>query len=211
MIHRSFLSESFSNPAFAFNRRTCLAAFKTIIKEYKSVVVEDGPVWWIHQAFSVAAAIILILDVLHGDPAEAERAEHRNLAEDVVGILTLCQNSMIASRGVKLLGALLAEVKKTRKRARDGSLLPPDNKFDVPCFVMAFCEDKSTAAASAKNKQPNQIRQAKRASPPRTPSLSDDPPPGYYNGNEQQQEDLLDFTQEADFNFSFPPAGRDGT
>jgi hypothetical protein len=210
MIHRSFLSDSFSNPAFAFTRRTCLAASKTIIKEYKSVVIEDGPVLWIHQAFSVAAAIILILDVLHRDPAEAERTEHRTLAEDVVGILTLCQNSMIASRGVKLLGALLAEVNKTRKRARDGSLLPAEKNFNVPSFVKTFCEEKSAAAASAKNNQPNQMRQTKRASPPRTPSSSDNPPPDYYNGNEQQQEDVLDFTQVADLNFGFPPAGRDG-
>ncbi|KAM0322269.1 hypothetical protein ACHAQA_009558 [Verticillium albo-atrum] len=212
MIHRSFLSDSFTNPAFAFTRRTCLAASKTIIKEYKCAVVENGPVLWIHQAFSVAAAIILILDVLHRGPAQREWAEHRALAENVVSILASCQNSMIASRGVSLLSALLAEVNKAaatggrvasaqpRKRARDGSLLPltaegRSKKFDVTCFVKTFCEDKSAAAA--------------RASPPQTPSPSDDPPPGYDDGNGQQQQDAIDFAQ-ADFNLSFPPAGLDG-
>ncbi|KAH6670292.1 hypothetical protein F5X68DRAFT_270932 [Plectosphaerella plurivora] len=217
MIHRSFLSDSFTNPAFAFTRRTCLAASKTIIKEYKCVVVEDGPVLWIHQAFSVAAAIILILDVLHRDPTESEWAEHRDLAEDVLGILASCQNSMIASRGVKLLDALLAEVGKasarsgrdvSRKRARDGSLLPSDgkaNKFDVPCFVKTFCEDKSAAVQGKQQQQ----RPVATALAPRIPSLSDDPPPVYDGGDRRQQQDVLDFAQ-PDINFSFPPAGLDG-
>jgi hypothetical protein len=68
MIHRSFLLDSFTNPTFAFTRRTCLAAFKTIIKEYKCVIEEDGPIHWVHQAFAVAASITLLLDVLHRDP-----------------------------------------------------------------------------------------------------------------------------------------------
>ncbi|KAI1854982.1 hypothetical protein JX265_012337 [Neoarthrinium moseri] len=81
MIHRSFLSESFTNPAFGFTRRTCLAASKTIIKEYKCVVEENGPVLWIHQAFSVAASVILILDVLHRENCEPESMEHLQLYE----------------------------------------------------------------------------------------------------------------------------------
>lgn len=123
MIHRSFLSESFTNPVFAFTRRTCLAAAKTIIKEYREVVEEDGPVLWIHQAFSVAACIILLLDILHRDPDEAECVEHRRLVEDVLDILRLYRHSMIASRGIKIVSALLGEI--SRPGGDDSSCFPP--------------------------------------------------------------------------------------
>ncbi|KAF4840120.1 hypothetical protein CGCSCA4_v010571 [Colletotrichum siamense] len=124
MIHRSFLSESFINPIFAFTRRTCLAASKTIIKEYKCVVDEDGPTLWIHQAFSVAASVILLLDVLHRDPNDRESAEHKQLAESVIAILHNHRNSMIAVRGIKLLDS--------PKNSRSGY------KFDLPGFVKTF-------------------------------------------------------------------------
>lgn len=113
MIHRSCLSESFTNPAFAFTRHTCIAASKTIIKEYKAVVREEGPVLWVHQAFSVAASIILILDVLHrgpGDDQARQNVEHAHLVEDVVSLLRQFPHSMIAVRGIRLLRALLDEV-----------------------------------------------------------------------------------------------------
>ncbi|TPX18641.1 uncharacterized protein E0L32_002498 [Thyridium curvatum] len=157
MIHRSFLSESFKNPAFAFTRCTCIAASKTIIREYKFVVEEDGPVLWIHQAFSVAASIILLLDLLHRDPSDKEYAEHKQLAEGTVHILRRCQNSMIAARGVKLLSALLKELpcpsdttKHWRKRAADDvDAVPPQDakghkrqrRFDVSTFVKSYCGD----------------------------------------------------------------------
>ncbi|KAK1965414.1 hypothetical protein LY78DRAFT_712477 [Colletotrichum sublineola] len=151
MIHRSFLSDSFTNPAFAFTRLTCIAASKTIIKEYKAVSQEDGPVLWVHQAFSVAASIILLLDVLHRTPGEAEHAEHRQLAESVIGILESYGNSAIAARGVKLLQALILEVssamslRQNRKRPReDDGVCTPSGKhtanFDVHRFVKKFCE-----------------------------------------------------------------------
>jgi hypothetical protein len=57
MIHRKFLWSSFTNPAFTFTRKTCIAAAKTIIQEQKQLVREDGPVLWIYHAFSVAASV----------------------------------------------------------------------------------------------------------------------------------------------------------
>lgn len=158
MIHRSFLSESFTNSAFSFTRRTCLAASKTIIKEYKlSREDDDEPILWIHQAFSVAASIILLLDVLHRDPTEAEYSYHKKLAEDTVEILRQCQNSMIATRGVNLLSALLDEISQSsqtqnsRKRRHDGSQ-PHSNRrgntrglnkgISIPKFVTSFCNGK---------------------------------------------------------------------
>ncbi|KAK6062664.1 C6 zinc finger domain containing protein [Seiridium cupressi] len=159
MIHRSFLSESFTNPAFAFTRRTCLAASKTIIKEYRRVIEEDGPVLWIHQAFSVAASVILILDILHRDQGEPEALEHLQLVEDVLEILKKRRNSMIASRGVKLLTALLSEILSNmpsntsgRKRQAgselDGSTQRGQKRmrtFNVTDFVKSFCSDPDNA------------------------------------------------------------------
>jgi hypothetical protein len=57
MIHRKFLWPSFTNPAFTFTRKTCIAAAKTITREQKQLVKEDGPVLWIYHAFSVAASV----------------------------------------------------------------------------------------------------------------------------------------------------------
>ncbi|KAF4125820.1 hypothetical protein GMORB2_1066 [Geosmithia morbida] len=178
MIHRSFLSESFTNPAFAFTRRTCLAAAKTIIKEYKCVVDEGGdgdgdagPVIWVHQAFSVAAAIILVLDMFHRDPdSDVEVPEHRRLVEDVIRILRTCRNSSVAVRGVRLLCRLLEETarvggsggsggcsgggggggaRKKRKADDCGGGQGPAaaahkrrRGFDVDAFVKSFCREQ---------------------------------------------------------------------
>lgn len=49
MIHRAFISSSFTNPAFQMTRNTCIAAAKTILKEAKQDHEEDGPTIWIDQ------------------------------------------------------------------------------------------------------------------------------------------------------------------
>ena len=57
MIHRKFLGMSFHDPRFAFTRKTCLAAAKTIINEVKQPLPDESPILWVMQAFSVAAAV----------------------------------------------------------------------------------------------------------------------------------------------------------
>ena len=49
MIHRAFISLSFTNPAFQITRNTCIAAAKTILKEAKQDQDEEGPAIWIDQ------------------------------------------------------------------------------------------------------------------------------------------------------------------
>jgi hypothetical protein len=49
MIHRAFISSSFTNPAFQITRNTCIAAAKTILKEAKQEQDEDEPTVWIDQ------------------------------------------------------------------------------------------------------------------------------------------------------------------
>ncbi|KAF2732400.1 hypothetical protein EJ04DRAFT_496896 [Polyplosphaeria fusca] len=113
MIHRKFLGLSFNNSAFAFTRRTCLAAAKTILKEALAESDPRGPVIWIEQAFSVAAGIILSLDSAHRDPGEKEREEHKQLAARAIEYLRKFRHSKIASRGVQLLSFLQRELDDT--------------------------------------------------------------------------------------------------
>lgn len=168
MIHRKFLGPSFTNPAFAYTRRTCLAASKTIIREYKLVVEEDGPILWTHQAFSVAACIILCLDLLHRKPSDREYDEQRQLVEEAMEIFRGCYNSMIAIRGVKLLSSLLAagsghcQLSKKRKADAEEDVrtgTPPSKQhhgLDVPAFVRSFCEGETTTdnASSSASSNP---------------------------------------------------------
>lgn len=148
MIHRSFLSESFTNSAFSFTRRTCLAASKTIIKEAKLATSDSEPSFWVYQAFTVAASVIFILDMLHRNPMDVEYGEHKQYAEEGLGILQQYRNSMIASRGVKLLSALLEEISlvthtyNSRKRGREdehgGDTSKSRQGFNVLAFVKSF-------------------------------------------------------------------------
>ncbi|KAF2758319.1 hypothetical protein EJ05DRAFT_510258 [Pseudovirgaria hyperparasitica] len=171
MVHRKFLGPSFTNPAFAFTRRTCLNCAKTIIREYKAVVREDGPVFWIHQAFSVAAAIILSLDILYRQPADKEYGEHRRLIEEANEILQNCHNSMIAIRGARLLTALLKEAERVARQApefdsnkrkadtqdHDGASTKRVRGFDVTNFVKRYSEGHGKKASE--QQQPDASRQ----------------------------------------------------
>lgn len=189
MVHRSFLSDSFTNDTFAFTRRTCLAASKTIIKEYKFVATENGPVLWIHQAFAVAAAIILSLHILHQDGTVQNNSEYRQLVETVVQLLKSCQNSMIATRGIRLLEALLTKFRKSRtaprvmKRHRDGSVM---RIFDVPVFVKSFCDSTATVERE------------------QTITISQHPPPTY-STNDASHLKVRSFA-ESTFDLDFAPS-----
>lgn len=149
MIHRGFLGRSFTNHAFAYTRRSCMTAAKTILKEAKQAYDEEGPLLWIDQAFMVAAGITLAMDVLHRSESEAEFAEHRSLVEHTINMLGKFENSMIATRGVRLLSSLLAEqarlaadqkLEDHRKRTQASGKASPSKrpKFDVPKFVESF-------------------------------------------------------------------------
>jgi hypothetical protein len=111
--HRKFIVPSFTNTTFAFTRRTCLAAAKTILREAFMAGDGEGPVLWIEQAFSVAAAIILSLDVLHRSSTEKEVREHRQLVTDTISYLKRFDDNKIATRGVQLLSFLQEEADRS--------------------------------------------------------------------------------------------------
>jgi hypothetical protein len=112
MIHRRFLGLSFTNTAFSFTRRTCVAAAKTILKEALSTIEQDGPILWIEQAFSVAAGIVLCLDIAHREPDQDDLEHHTTLMERTISYLTSFKASKIASRGAQLLSTLQKEVQQ---------------------------------------------------------------------------------------------------
>ncbi|EED21407.1 conserved hypothetical protein [Talaromyces stipitatus ATCC 10500] len=118
MIHRKFLWQSFTNPAFEFTRKTCIAASKTIIRVQKQVAKDNGPDLWIYHAFSVAASIILCLDLRFRAPSDSEYGEHRKLVYDIIEILSQSETSMIAKRGVKILKLLLQLEQENRRSGR---------------------------------------------------------------------------------------------
>lgn len=125
MIHRKFLGMSFTNAAFAFTRRTCLAAARTILKEAQAASDKSGPVLWIDQAFTVAAGIILCLDAFHRASDEPEYQEHKTLVKEAVGYLANFTLSVIASRGIKLLSFLLEELNISERETSLGTLKRP--------------------------------------------------------------------------------------
>ena len=132
--HRKFIVLSFTNSAFAFTRRTCLAASKTILKEALAETDKNAPVLWIDQAFSVVAGIILSLDTFHRKPTEKEHGEHSQLTANAIDYLKKFEHSRIAKRGVHLLSSLQRELDGSRPldlRKRTSSMDPTSG--NPPC------------------------------------------------------------------------------
>ncbi|KAI9742917.1 MAG: hypothetical protein M1818_003646 [Claussenomyces sp. TS43310] len=168
MIHRRFLGISLTDPRFAFTRRTCLAAAKTILGELRQEQADEAPILWTMQAFSVAAAIILSLDNFNRPQRSPEYAEHKQLIMQTMNILsTSASFSSIASRGVRLLGELLAEEQNARApeagsswesgkgkqiASQDGLKSPNVDKkpsLNVSAFVKKFCETDQPPAPTS--------------------------------------------------------------
>ncbi|KAJ4348493.1 uncharacterized protein N0V89_009869 [Didymosphaeria variabile] len=150
MIHRKFVGLSFTNSAFAFTRRTCLAAAKTILREALAVPDKHGPVIWIEQAFTIAAGIILSLDSVHRAPSEREFKEHKQLVADAIGYLRAFSHSKIAMRGVQLLfflqqklGKTVSDGSKKRHRPLGGEAPELPRKRQRALNMQAFIKDAS--------------------------------------------------------------------
>ncbi|KAJ5634309.1 hypothetical protein N7528_002151 [Penicillium herquei] len=146
MIHRKFLSLSFTNPLFEFTRKTCVAASRTIIKEQKEAARDGGPVLWIHQAFSVTAS-------------------------DGIEILSHCESDMIAQRGVSLLRAMLeaeqmSNIDSPIPRIRESSILPetPSRETgpDIAGIIRAFYQ-QDRASFQTRSKSMLQVATSNRS------------------------------------------------
>ena len=124
MIHRHFIQQSFTNPAFSMTRTTCVAASKTILNEAKQARDHDGPVIWIDKAFCVVAGIVLCLDIFHRSNSHADLEGHKQLVTDCIESLGRHNRSTIAVQGAELLKSLLTE----RDKSASSSTWPPQQK-----------------------------------------------------------------------------------
>ncbi|KAJ5093176.1 hypothetical protein N7456_009037 [Penicillium angulare] len=111
MIHRKMLAKSMTDPIFSFTRKTCVAASKTILKTLRQPHIEQRPIMWTEQAFTVTAGVILCFDMLYRSPLDSDspQQQHRALVEEGVDNLRQIRQSSIAQKGVRLLTALLRE------------------------------------------------------------------------------------------------------
>ncbi len=133
MIHRSFLIRSFRSPLYAYTRMTCISAAATILREYARVKEMDVAAIWIVPAFTIAAAMILMLDLLHKLISDPDIDTYRKMVEIAVEGLSLDIENRMAVRGAKILQALLNEEAERH--------VPPSRQYDS--------DRKATADASS--------------------------------------------------------------
>lgn len=109
---------------------------------------------WTHQAFSVAACIVIYFDILHSSSTTQDGAR---LVEQTREHLQLCrQKSMIAARGVKVLHALQKQIAaraESRKSPIDNMKHQNPRKrrrgFDAVDFARSFCDGESDPSLSS--------------------------------------------------------------
>ena len=102
------------------------------------------------------------MDLFFRSPSDAEYREHRDLVYDAVEMLCKSESkSMIAKRGVTILGLLLRKEQHSRQRqsdARDGSASSDRENvssdqhirdLDIPKFIQSFCEQDSSKLSGA--------------------------------------------------------------
>jgi hypothetical protein len=98
---------------------------------------EAGPILWIDQAFTVAAAITLCLDAMHKSPEDAEYAEDREHVDQAINYLNQFPNNKIATRGIKLLAFLQKEIDaKVSKTTRSGTARVRVSNANSPAETM---------------------------------------------------------------------------
>jgi hypothetical protein len=109
---------------------------------------------WTHQAFSVAACIVIYFDILHSSSSTQDGA---SLVEKTIEHLQLCrQKSMIAARGVKVLNALQKQIAvraQSRKSPIENTKYQNPRKrrrgFDAVDFARSFCDGENDPSVSS--------------------------------------------------------------
>ena len=135
MIHRKFIGRSFVDPAFSFTRRTCVAAAKTIIKaqfEKNDGSLDERPLVWTEQAFSVTACVILCFDILYRPPGERECLEQKELVERIINKFRNMDQHVVAQKGFRLLRALLMEAEDGYAATINRKRSHPSDSEDKP-------------------------------------------------------------------------------
>lgn len=108
ILHRKYLGRSFRDPFYAFTRWASIDASKKIIRETRAASKDPNrPIIWNDQAHLTGAGVTLCLDVMHRAPGDSELTEHRALVDEAMTLLSNSKDSVLASRGHKLLSSML--------------------------------------------------------------------------------------------------------
>ena len=103
----------------------------TILKEYERVKGTDVAALWVVPAFTISAAIIVMLDLLHKLETETCDHDRRALVLEAVSGLERDQNNFMATRGVKLLQTLLRREHELRVAQRQAAQTTQPLPIDI--------------------------------------------------------------------------------
>ncbi|KAF5643981.1 c6 zinc finger domain protein [Fusarium sp. NRRL 25303] len=108
MIHRPVLYHAFQVPALIKARKSCVAAAKTIFKEYESISQEGVIPIWTHSAFCVTATIVIGLELLFREAhTDDEASSLRSIMNRTAQSLQSRQSDIIAARCAALIETIL--------------------------------------------------------------------------------------------------------
>ncbi|RBA13647.1 hypothetical protein FPRO05_02440 [Fusarium proliferatum] len=108
MIHRPVLYHAFQVPALTKARKSCVAAAKTIFKEYESISQEGVIPIWTHSAFCVTATIVIGLELLFREAhTDDEASSLRSIMNRTAQSLQSRKSDIIAARCAALIETIL--------------------------------------------------------------------------------------------------------
>ncbi|GAA5910394.1 uncharacterized protein JCM6883_002992 [Sporobolomyces salmoneus] len=116
ICHRVFLGRSFRDPRFAYSRKAAIEAARSVIQEIARSDTHYQPLWTL-PFHTIAASTSLILDIFQSSSTDPDIPNKRKEVECALQNLQKLseEGSKIATRGVQLLSALLAEEAKHRR------------------------------------------------------------------------------------------------
>lgn len=175
ILHRHFLSRSFRDAAFAYTRWASIEASKVIVREVeRSFADQERPIIWNDQSHLTGAGVTLCLDAMHRNEEEPEHAEHLRLVEKIMAMLAVCKNSVLASRGQRLLSSMLRERTKdpAEKKVPDSRRGFPQTTGENETLSWPI-ENRETIDAMRVNGKPNEAAAAAQTGHPTPTSQRD--------------------------------------
>ena len=155
ILHRPFLGRAFADPAYQKSRDTCVLHARRILQFLRDCPLEQFRKTWTTLIHSVAAAVILILEVSHTQNASTDLDEPLELVFSAIDVFRSLRNqSTIADKGVRVLEQLL----------KDSAKRPGSQQFKRKAGGEAELE----RAIKALRRKSNLAGSASSASPPTT-------------------------------------------
>ena len=99
---------------------TCISAATTILREHSRVKEMDVAAIWIAPAFTIAAGIIMMLDLLHKPKSDSDMPNCRQMVQTAIEGLSMDTDNRMDARGAMILVALLKEEAEGRDQHSSG-------------------------------------------------------------------------------------------